>query len=811
MDEIENVSRCGHCRGSAALRCVTERISRCEACGFLCPQPRVVSGAGGATGPETAAVAPGGVLRGKYRLIERLGEGAHGVSYLAEHEYVRHPCVVKLLPHRVGESSDVAVRRLRSEARAGFRVNDPNVVRVLDCDVVRGTWYFVMEYVEGADLGVVLAEKLRLNWQQAVQVGTDAARGLAAIHRAGLAHHDIKPSNLILGTDGRVRVADLGVAGLTHDHGEPGGADLPERVGTLAYTAPERFLSAGTGGRWADLYSLGATLYHLVTGRLPHDSNLVFQRLIDLQCRPVRWPEAEAGQVPEWFVNVILRLLSIEPAERFESPIALLEHLKPPVEQPPTVRLPPKPETLEPRGIGVLPFENQGGSPEDDWLGYALANYVSRGLSEMPGVYVADQDGLVGLLRETGVGDDVSDSRRLLAAGRMVGAGTIITGRFSRTGGSVRVLTDVLRSGRERSEVVAAVEGLLADLADLESAVFERLVRALGLRAPVAAGPRAAARAPALAAREKFVLGRQAFLRGDYGQAISLAEEAVRLDPEFGEAIGLMGVCFARVGNYDAAEAQHRQQEALGKRLGDARLQIEALANLGVMNYFRGDHEAAEAHYDSAARMAAELGLAVEEAQICNNLGFVLFRRGRPAEAERAFLRAIETHRAYGGLMSLVGPYNGMGNVLVEQKRYEEGRGYYRRALGLAEEVGHRTSVGTTHMHLGRCAALEGHFAEAKHEFTMALNALEETRFWNGLARAYEYIAEMNLQLSNYDEAIRCADKRIELARQHSNVRMESAAWMQKAESLKRAGRVAEAEECMARGRVGEADRPATS
>ena len=90
----------------------------------------------------------------------------------------------------------------------------------------------------------------------------------------------------------------------------------------------------------------------------------------------------------------------------------------------------------------------------------------------------------------------------------------------------------------------------------------------------------------------------------------------------------------------------------------------------------------------------------------------------------------------------------------------------------------------------------------------MALNALEETRFWNGLARAYEYIAEMHLQLGNYDESVRCADKRIELARQHSNVRMESAAWMQKAEALERAGRTDEAAACVARGRKAEGPAP---
>lgn len=811
MDEEGHVSGCEDCQKPGIRQPVTERLARCSRCGVLVPLSRATSGNSTLLSRERPPVAPDGVLRGKYRLIERLGEGAHGVSYLAEHEYLSHMCVVKFLPQRAGESSDAAVRRLRNEARAGFRVNDPNVVRVLDCDVIRGTWYFVMEYVDGVDLAMPLRAKLRMAWQQAVQVGTDAARGLAAIHRAGLTHRDVKPSNLLLGIDGRVRVADLGVAGLAHEQGELGRLDAGEMVGTLAYTAPETFMSGRAVGPRADLYSLGATLYHLITGRLPHDSALLFQRLIDVQCRPARWPENVAADVPSWLIEVILRLLATEPEERFESPTTLIEHLKAPVEDSRVLRLVPPREALEPRGIGVLPFENEGGNPDDDWLGHALANYVSRRLSELPGVYVADQDGLVELLRDLEATSGRNESERMLTAGRMVGASTVLRGRFSRDGATIQIAVEAIRRGRAGSQRIAPAEGALADLAELENAVFERLAGLLGLAAGAPSRALSGGRSPALAAREKFVLGRQAFLRGEYEKAIKLGEEAVGLDPEFGEAIGFMGVCFARLGNYEAAEAQHRRQEALGRQRGDVRLQIEACANLGAMYYFHGDYEAAQRHYQRAAGMAGELGLAVEEAQICNNLGFVLFRRGRLDEAEQAFLRAIETHRAYGGLTSLVGPYNGMGNVLVEQKRYAESRRYYRRALGLAEEIGHRTNVGTTHMHLGRCAALEGRFAEAKHEFTMALSALEETRFWNGLARAYEYIAEMNLELGNWDEAIRCADKRIELARQHSNVRIESAAWAQKAEALKRTGRTVEAEQCLAEGRKADASQSGSS
>lgn len=811
MNTTQLPSECPNCGNQNGPEPVAEHIRRCPNCAFITPEPLLNTELSDHQARVTRALAPDGVLRGKYRIIAQLGEGAHGVAYLAKHEYFKHLCVVKVLRHHTGETSDTAISRLRGEARVGFRVHDPNVVRVLDCDVVRDTWYFVMEFVEGIDLGALCRHGLRLPWQQAVQLAIDAARGLAAIHGVGLVHRDIKPSNLILGTDGHVRVADLGVATLAEDGADAGHSVAGDMAGTLAYTAPEAFDPTVPVGPRADLYSLGVTLYQLLTGGLPHHGSTVFQQIIDVQCRPAEWPDDTVTNVPPWFIDTILQLLSIDPDERIDSAAALAEKLTAPGDAPRVVAPTPRAERLEPRGIGVLPFENERGTLDDDWLGYALSNYVGRALSQIPGVYFADQDGLIALTRRL-EGEGVHDlQERLTSAGRMVGAGTIVTGHYHLENGALRVRAAVLRARSGATRPAAQVQGQLTDLDNLQHQLMEQLLAALDFSAAAPARPPTAAPSHVLAARERLVLARQAVLRGDYEQGIALAEEAVTLDPDYAEAVGYSGTCYARVGNYEAAEARHRKQEAMATQSGEGRLLIEALANLGVMNYFRGEYQAAEAFYQRALQRARELRLAVEEAQICNNLGFVLYRRGRHAEAEEAFQRAIETHKAYGGLTSLIGPYNGMGNVLLEQKRHPEARQYYRHALALATEVGDRTSVGTTRMHLGRCAALEGHFAEAKHELTMALNVLEETRFWNGLARAYEYIAEMNLQLGDAEEAMRCADKRVELARQHANQRMESAAWLQKAEALKLLGRVKDAEECLERGRRLEATASAAS
>lgn len=776
---------------------VSSRLRRCAACQTLvtvAPAP-----------PDDPAqlitvprVAPDGRIRGRYRLVERLGEGAHGVTYLAEHEYLRHPCVVKVLPTRSGEGTDAAVRRLRDEARAGFRVNNPHVVRVLDCDVLRDVWYFVMEYVAGANLATIVESHQRVPWRQAVQLGVDAAIGLEAIHGEGLLHRDVKPSNLILGADGHLRVADLGVATLDFDAGEHDRAAIG-MTGTLAYAAPEVFHADARIGPASDLYSLGVVLFQLLTGVLPHNGGKIFQRLIDLQTRDVTWPSDAPTEVPPWLVDVVLRLLAIEPAERFGSAAELLgalrDHAAPrPISAPPTPRI----EPLQPRGVGVLPFENEGRGPDDDWLGYAIASNLSRALAEIHAVYVADQDGLTAMTDRLEGEGWTQPRERMLEAGRRVGAGMIVTGRVARDGQRVRVQAEVWRRDLAVPQPLDRVSGPLSELPRLEQALLKALGRFVDL-GKTAPGIRRST--PDLEARERIVNARQAFLHGQYERAIELASAALEIDHAFSEAIGFLGVCLARLGRYDEANDCHRRQQRQAQRAGDARYEVEALANLGVMNYFRGRYEDAEGHLREAVSVADSIGLATESAKISNNLGFVLFRLGRPAEAEQAFRQAIETHRAYGGLTSLVGPYNGLGNVLAEQARYDEAAGYYRRALALALEVGDRGNVGLTHLHLGRCAAQQERFADAKHEFTMALSTLDETRFWNGLARAYEYIAEMNIQLGSYEEATRCADRRIELARQHANARLEAAAWRQKAESLRLAGREQEAVACLTQGR----------
>src|SRR5207249_1513259 len=128
------------------------------------------------------------------------------------------------------------------------------------------------------------------------------------IHRCRLLHRDIKPANLILGIDGQTRVADLGVVGFLREMGRAGEASLSGQAGTLAYIAPEVFDPQIRADVRCDLYSLGVTLFQLITGRLPFGESSFFRTLIDSQTRTPRWPEDGPADMPAWFIELILQL-----------------------------------------------------------------------------------------------------------------------------------------------------------------------------------------------------------------------------------------------------------------------------------------------------------------------------------------------------------------------------------------------------------------------------------------------------------------------------------------------------------------------
>lgn len=259
-------------------------------------------------------------LVGSYRVVAVLGSGGYGLVYRAEGpdgtEYA-----LKLLKPRVDPS---AARRLLREARAVALLRHPRLVHCHDVGIELGHPYLVLEYLPGGEVTV-----LRRRYPQGIPrevlltVALDAAEGLAALHAVGMCHRDVKPANLLFDAEGRIRLADFGLVASDSDEQLSGGTV----VGTPDYMAPELFRGAGPSPQ-ADLYSLGATLYHLACGHPPHDAEDLKELARQVVNEPFPDPCVRAPWLDRDVGDLIRRLGAKDGGERYTSARALIEDLE---------------------------------------------------------------------------------------------------------------------------------------------------------------------------------------------------------------------------------------------------------------------------------------------------------------------------------------------------------------------------------------------------------------------------------------------------------------------------------------------------
>ncbi|MEV6398534.1 protein kinase [Streptomyces sp. NPDC051907] len=249
----------------------------------------------------------------RYLLETPIGRGGMGEVWRAADQVLGRPVAVKLL---LGSEVDAsATARFRLEAQTAARLSHPHVVAVFDFGAWQDRFYLVMELVEGVSLAQVLASEAQgLRTERVAQVAAQAAAGLAAAHRQGIVHRDIKPGNLMLDAEGAVKIGDFGIARFVDD---PSGAltTAGQIVGTSLYLAPERALGQPAGPA-SDMYSLGCVLYQLLVGRPPFRSDTATGTLYQhVDAAPVPPSRLVAGVAPA-FEAYLLSLLAKQPEAR---------------------------------------------------------------------------------------------------------------------------------------------------------------------------------------------------------------------------------------------------------------------------------------------------------------------------------------------------------------------------------------------------------------------------------------------------------------------------------------------------------------
>jgi serine/threonine protein kinase len=261
-----------------------------------------------------------GDVLGNCTLEERLGQGSSSVVYRARHRKLNIPVAVKVLHTSALAASPELRERLRSEAVLLAQLNHPNVVRVWDFDDEAPLPYLVMEYVEGSSLAERIRQCGRIPQDWALSLIGQVIDGLAAAQAAGIVHRDLKPDNILLTRDGRVKLADLGLAVVVGSAPVRTGTPADSGIaGTAGYVAPEQARSAPDVDHRADIYSLGCTLFHALTGRLPFEGKSAMQVILRHLKEPPTPPELLAPGIEPSASALVLRMMAKEPAARFQT------------------------------------------------------------------------------------------------------------------------------------------------------------------------------------------------------------------------------------------------------------------------------------------------------------------------------------------------------------------------------------------------------------------------------------------------------------------------------------------------------------
>jgi len=614
-----------------------------------------------------------------YTVIAKLGEGGMGEVYRAEDTKLGRQVAIKVLPAEMASSQE-RLERFQREAKALAALDHPGIVTVYSVEESDDVHFLTMQLVEGEPLDRLIPEK-GLGAGRILEIGTAIAEALAAAHEKGIVHRDLKPSNIMVTGDGRVKVLDFGLAKFAAPQSgqllsSEVATELHTRagvvMGTVPYMSPEQ-VSGRAVDETTDIFSLGVVLYEMATGERPFDGPSSAE-LVSSILRDTPRPFAELRtDLPEPLEQVIGRCLEKSTADRMPSARALCEALAavgsaPPsaqTEMAPSMGTPVGAEGHETPSIAVLPFVNMSADKENQYFSDGLAEEIINGLTRLPGLRVIARTSAFRF----------RDEQDLRKVGAALGVGTLLEGSVRRSGQRLRItaqLTDIEDQSHLWSERFdRELDDVFAIQDEISAAIVEKLHLSLG-----AAGTATRERTN-LAAFEALLEGRHYFsqftpkaaeralaslqralsLEPDYPDALvlhafyhvmlaymfadpreelpqtkALAERALKLDPQHGEAqatVALAAVWMDR----DWAGGERLFRRALELAPASARIH-ELYGLLCLLPTSR------------LAEALAELDRAIEldplSALYAGNRGRVLTCSRRFAEAEESCLRGLD-------------------------------------------------------------------------------------------------------------------------------------------------------------------------
>lgn len=386
--------------------------------------------------PASVAV-PSGAARalvaGRYEILNLLGEGGMGSVYRARDTVLDEIVAFKVLRHELAASPEL-IERFKREVKLARRVTHPNVARMFDIGEHEGTTFLTMEFIDGEPLTSFLERQGALPVEAVTMIAAEVCAGLAAAHKAGVVHRDLKPDNVMMGPNRKIAITDFGIA---REGVASQGTVAGLVVGTPAYMAPEQVEARGDIDARADIYALGVMLFELLTGTLPFSGTSAFTLAAARLTEAPPDPKTLRSNLPAGIAKVVLKCMARNRDERYsdaEEVAAALAQSTPTLGQGVSA-IPPAPaRAVEPvhshdKTVAVLPFRNLGPA-DDDYVAEGVTEDLIDTLSMTSGLRVRPRGAVIGF---KGIEKDPRD------IGRELGVQVVVEGSVRRTPTAVRL------------------------------------------------------------------------------------------------------------------------------------------------------------------------------------------------------------------------------------------------------------------------------------------------------------------------------------------------------------------------------------
>jgi serine/threonine protein kinase/Tfp pilus assembly protein PilF len=471
-----------------------------------------------------------------YRILRKIGSGGMGEVYLAEDTELRRNIALKFLPSRYTSDPELKARFMR-EAQAAAGLNHPNIITVHEVAGHKDKLYIAMEYVEGQTLKDLIAGK-KLSVGQILDTALQISEGLAAAHRSGIIHRDVKPQNVLLGKDGRVKICDFGLAKVRKD------AMLTQTgvpIGTVEYMSPEQGRGEQVDHR-TDIWALGVVFYEMLVGQMPfrgeHDQAVIYSILNEEPLPPTSF-RSDLPQEADRIINKALAKSADQRYQTMQEMLADLESLKREVESGLTTAA--SIESRSSPSIAVLPFVNMSPEKENEYFSDGVTEDIIAQLSKI---------GDLKVISRTSIMRYKQSAKSLREIGRELGVATILEGSVRKADNRVRIVSQLVDARTDEHVWSETYDRELEDIFEIQSDVAKNIAAAL--RAKVSPQERKHLEkryTSDLTAYDYYLKGRDYYNRyhkEDNEIAMGFFKKASDIDPKYALAYAGLGDAYAQ-------------------------------------------------------------------------------------------------------------------------------------------------------------------------------------------------------------------------------------------------------------------------